>query len=64
LSSVAEIVPVFGLGHVALAVNVVLAVRLLNSAEPGATLPSPAVFVNVIVSPFSTTGFMLAPFEF
>ena len=64
LSSVADTVPVFGLGQVALAVKVVLAIRLVSTAVGGDTLPNPAVLPNVIVNPFSTTGFMLAPFEF
>jgi hypothetical protein len=64
LSSVADTVPVFGLGQIALAVKVVLAVRLLRTAAPGDTLPSPAVLPKVIVSPFSTNGLMVIPFVF
>ena len=61
LSSVADTVPVFGVGHVGLAVNVVLAVKPLSTADAGDTLPSPGELPNVIVSPFSTNGFMLTP---
>src|SRR5262245_4802231 len=63
LSSVADTLPVFGAGQVALAVNKVPAVRLLSAADPGATLPNPPP-LNVMVSPFSTTGFIAAPFVF